>query len=262
MSDIRKYLQGPDKVRLSHEQWASLNEVILDISASTSADDLMKIAAEVLPGVLKADWAAWNEHDQDIQLQKVYLSPGYQESVGGFQDLINHHMETHPVVQGMGLIGKEGIFRHVWSLTDFTPEADLHKVAIWAEAYRHMGAQHQLSAQFCTDGQNGVILTVNSAKAFSEEQRMMVRVLREHFELACRKLGIMQPLRAAGGGLPSLSNREREVLLYVLDGKTNPEIAIIMGISSRTVEKHVARLLDEFQVENRLALMAMLLRRR
>jgi DNA-binding CsgD family transcriptional regulator len=38
-------------------------------------------------------------------------------------------------------------------------------------------------------------------------------------------------------------------------GKTNPEIAIILGASSRTIDKHMERILDRLGVENRAGLM-------
>lgn len=51
--------------------------------------------------------------------------------------------------------------------------------------------------------------------------------------------------------LPQLSERENETLQWMAEGKRNGEIAIILGISERTVEKHVAEILNQLQVENR-----------
>ncbi len=47
--------------------------------------------------------------------------------------------------------------------------------------------------------------------------------------------------------------RQAEVLYWIAQGKTNGEIAIILGTSPRTVEKHVEQLLERLQVENRVA---------
>ncbi len=51
----------------------------------------------------------------------------------------------------------------------------------------------------------------------------------------------------------NLTPREAEVLYWVSEGKTNPEIALILGSSRRTVEKHVEHILEKLGVENRLA---------
>ena len=47
--------------------------------------------------------------------------------------------------------------------------------------------------------------------------------------------------------------RQSEVLYWVAQGKTNGEIAVILGTSPRTVDKHVEQLLERLGVENRLA---------
>jgi len=50
-----------------------------------------------------------------------------------------------------------------------------------------------------------------------------------------------------------LSNREAEVLSYVAMGKTNAEIALILGISRLTVGKHMEHILARLGVETRTA---------
>ena len=51
--------------------------------------------------------------------------------------------------------------------------------------------------------------------------------------------------------LPDFSPRMNEVLCWMVEGKRNGEIAVILGISARTVEKHVAVTLTVLGVENR-----------
>ena len=51
-----------------------------------------------------------------------------------------------------------------------------------------------------------------------------------------------------------LTPRQAEVTYWVAQGKTNPEIAIILGASPRTIDKHMERILARLGVENRSAL--------
>lgn len=51
----------------------------------------------------------------------------------------------------------------------------------------------------------------------------------------------------------SLTPRVAEVLLWVAQGKTNPEIAAILGISESTVKKHMLEVLATLGVETRTA---------
>ena len=56
------------------------------------------------------------------------------------------------------------------------------------------------------------------------------------------------------GTLPlGLTRREAEILHWITESKTNPEIAIILGISRRTVHKHVQHLFEKLGVETRTA---------
>ena len=50
-----------------------------------------------------------------------------------------------------------------------------------------------------------------------------------------------------------LSRRQAEVLVWIAEGKTNGEIASILGMSERTVEKHVQHILQRLGVETRTA---------
>jgi DNA-binding CsgD family transcriptional regulator len=55
--------------------------------------------------------------------------------------------------------------------------------------------------------------------------------------------------------LPELTRRENEVLSWLAQGKSNPEIAAILGLSVRTVYKHVENIFPKLGVENRGAAM-------
>ena len=49
----------------------------------------------------------------------------------------------------------------------------------------------------------------------------------------------------------SLTEREGEVLYWVSQGKSNKELAMILGISPRTVNKHLESVFEKMLVENR-----------
>lgn len=51
--------------------------------------------------------------------------------------------------------------------------------------------------------------------------------------------------------LPQLSDRKNDVLKWMVEGKRNAEIAEILNLSTRTVEKHVQAILRDLLVENR-----------
>jgi len=51
--------------------------------------------------------------------------------------------------------------------------------------------------------------------------------------------------------LPQFTERKNEVLQWMLEGKRNTEIAAILHLSPRTVERHVTKILAGLDVENR-----------
>ena len=52
-----------------------------------------------------------------------------------------------------------------------------------------------------------------------------------------------------------LTPRQAEVAYWVAQGKTNPEIGVILGASPRTIDKHMERILARLGLEGRAALM-------
>jgi two-component system, NarL family, nitrate/nitrite response regulator NarL len=61
---------------------------------------------------------------------------------------------------------------------------------------------------------------------------------------------------------PTLSAREREVLVMIADGKTIPAIAAELYLAPSTVKTHVQRLYEKLGVNDRAAAVAEAMRRR
>tara|TARA_R110002049_G_scaffold199259_1_gene369291 strand:- start:531 stop:761 length:231 start_codon:yes stop_codon:yes gene_type:complete len=59
--------------------------------------------------------------------------------------------------------------------------------------------------------------------------------------------------RFSGPTSEPLTPREHEVLRWIAEGKGNRDIADVLGISLRTVEKHIENVLRKMGVENRTA---------
>jgi len=73
-----------------------------------------------------------------------------------------------------------------------------------------------------------------------EEHRLVLSEIKEEPD--------PKPLQGLG-----LTKREAEVLLWLSQGKRNGEIALILGARSRTIGKHVERILGKLCVETRTA---------
>ena len=64
-----------------------------------------------------------------------------------------------------------------------------------------------------------------------------------------------QPYQRSLKALASLklTPREVEVLFWISEGKSNQDIGVILGASTRTICKHVEHILSKLNVENRTA---------
>nr|WP_297502035.1 response regulator transcription factor [Ferrovum sp.] len=71
------------------------------------------------------------------------------------------------------------------------------------------------------------------------------------YEILRARLGRMRELLPAGNGV-ELAEREREVLTWSARGKTSSEIALILGLSKRTVDFHIDNARTKLGVATRI----------
>lgn len=107
-----------------------------------------------------------------------------------------------------------------------------------------------------------VSFVFNRRRVFGERDRERVEVIRRHLGDLYRLARAVDDARSSWGvprpaGIPSpkpaLTARESEVLGWLAGGKTDRDIADILGISPRTVHKHLQRIYEKLGVETRTA---------
>jgi DNA-binding CsgD family transcriptional regulator len=99
------------------------------------------------------------------------------------------------------------------------------------------------SAQLTVGGAAGE-LRISVVADVAIDAPVMV-LLEEH-----RSPGDYTPLRSLG-----LTEREAEVLYWISQGKSNPEVGVIIGASAGTVKKHAQSIFSKLGVESRSAAM-------
>lgn len=83
---------------------------------------------------------------------------------------------------------------------------------------------------------------------FDHENDKTMLLLSEEEPLFTQE-SLRRELRVAFG----ITEREADVVYYLLLGKTNPEISVILEIAERTAQKHVENIFPKLGVENRQA---------
>ncbi|WP_294226453.1 helix-turn-helix transcriptional regulator [Prosthecobacter sp.] len=154
-------------------------------------------------------------------------------------------------------------------LADFVSQRQFKSTDLYQVAFRPLDVIHQMSIPLITETHlGGLTLNRQGRRPFAEEDVRLAAqfarfVVQAHHteEVLARALeqrSVVEaqdhlPLRRAG-----LSRREAEVLHWMAQGKRDKEIAIILGISHRTVTHHVSAILAKLGVENRTAAVATL----
>ena len=96
----------------------------------------------------------------------------------------------------------------------------------------------------------------------TDRDRACAEAIRLHLANLHQKAQALDSARAAWGvpapqpGLPCgahLTERERDVLRWLSGGKTDKDIGALLGISPRTVHKHLQRIYEKLGVECRTA---------
>ena len=73
----------------------------------------------------------------------------------------------------------------------------------------------------------------------------------------CLEVPVGKPARYRSGALDTLepiTPRHREVLTLVAEGKTNKEIALVLAVSVKTIDKHRTELMRRLHIHNTASL--------
>ena len=112
------------------------------------------------------------------------------------------------------------------------------------------------------EGSRGVLLTFHGQQVFTETQLLKAAILRGHIIARLHTLQdqVEQQLKTSQKVRDELETlltpREFEVLRWLCVGKSNSEISKELGISVRTVDKHVSAVLSKLGIDCRTRVIA------
>ena len=131
--------------------------------------------------------------------------------------------------------------------------------------YRRLGLRREIAVDIPDSAQAGlaVFSVARGGPDFTEKERHTLDLLRPHIARAwietgrrCAKLSPALLRRH----FTELSQREAEILFWIVEGKLNSEIADILQRRLGTVQEHVENLLRKLRMENRHQLTVHVLR--
>jgi DNA-binding CsgD family transcriptional regulator len=159
----------------------------------------------------------------------------------------DRHFTAHPLVRFHGYDGGAVTQR----ISDCLPFARFRRGALFNDYYRRIGIDHAMALPVLVrDGLLVSFVLNRSRRDFSDRERALLDLLRPYLARLYRR----------ASSLDRLTGRESEILHWIGRGKTDRQIGAILGISARTVQKHLQNLYPKLGVESRTAA-AMRLRR-
>jgi DNA-binding CsgD family transcriptional regulator len=250
-----------------------LRAVLAYAESTLAVTDAKTIQSVLLPGLaelVRGHAATLHETEVDAPRQVSIGWPRERLTLEVAQRL-RPVLLTHPFtrVHRRTLAGDPP--RVPFRISDLVTRREWRATPVWAEAMRD------------TDDQIGVVLARRSGtlrnvlvsrrgRPFTDRERDLVQLAARHVAVAVRRIDTgaaigLQSMPRAGwvplGGevAPArtpdlLSPREQEVLRLVADGLTDGQVARQLGLSPRTVSKHLERVYARLGVPNRAAAVA------
>lgn len=237
--------------------------------ADDDAVGFARHAVVALTGYVAAELSTLSVCDLQTGHRQVIGLPGMALSAGDVASF-DRHFSHHPLVRF------HGYDRHpmVRRLSDEVSTREFRRSGLYADYYRAIGIDHVIAVPLQMDGRTLVSFVMNRARLdFNERERERLELLRPHlaylYRQACRVTrGQLAAEREASpdGETPGphmlpeatptcagLTPREQQVLRWLACGKTDTEIAALLGLSPRTVQKHLEHIYVKLGVETRTA---------
>ena len=225
-------------------------DFMLDISALRDAGSFAKYVVNGLPRLVASELTTLSICDLTRGERRVVSFPENAISATD-QQCFNRLMHEHPLVRYHSQHPDGG----TWRISDSMPMHEFKRKEIYGAYYRRIGIDHVVAVP--------IVSTPRLVMSF-----VLNRAGRDFADSECNLLNRMQPAlanlyrvasmkarmnREQESQLLSLTPREREVLNWLGAGKSDAQIAAILGLSARTVQKHLQNSYVKLGVENRTA---------
>lgn len=217
--------------------------------------DLRELRPGVLAALVRAVPAKWASLNQIGPGSVVALAaPNLDERWFRLFDELGHE---NPLYQRW-VRTQDG---RAYRFSDVASREELEATRLYQEVYLPLGVRHQIAFTLPdVAGQMVAIALSREERDFSDAERDLLNRARPFLIQAYRNAiahsgtqhGTPAGLEAAlvGAGLTA---REAEVMLLVADGGSNREVADSLGVSDRTVQKHLERVFRKLGVATRSA---------
>lgn len=229
--------------------------LVCELGEAQAGSERVRLALTGTASLIASDLTTLSVCDLRHGRRHVEMNPQAALSTAD-REAFDRHFFEHPLV----CFHAANPYAGATCLSDFYSRRAIENLPLYQDYYRPLRLQAVMALPLHIDQQVLVSVVLNRQRgAFSERERQLADLLRLGLAAQLKHLfttttnGWMAadtPPPASGA---TLTEREREILHWVGTGKSNVEIAWILAISPRTVQKHLEHVFDKLGVENRLA---------
>ena len=245
---------------LSRTEVSELNAALTRLYAITPLETYPARVLAAVQQLIGCTHVSYNEINLAARSYRILVDP--PEIVE--RDVDNafaRYLSQHPVIAHVAATGDTR--SHL--ITDFVTQAEYRKLDLYAECFRPIGTETQLSTTLVAKrGESVIGIALNRGwKGFSERERALLDLLRAHllvsydnaYQLTSALRHVRSPdeRQAFAAALGRLTDRQTEILQLVAGGQTNAQIAFHLDISPATVKKHLEHIRARLGVMTRTA---------
>jgi DNA-binding CsgD family transcriptional regulator len=224
-------------------------DFMLDVTAAGEPEAVVRCAIEGLPRLVASEVTTLSVCDLAAGTRRVVSFPG-DAIAAGDRATFDRLIHDHPLVRYHSSTPNGGARR----ISDCVSDAAFRRHAIFGEYYQRLGIDRVIAVPVVA-GPGHVMSYVLNRKGldFSDGERDLLDALRPALANLYRFAMLAGDLAFARPRATPLTPREEEVLRWVCAGKTDLQVAAILGASVRTVQKHLENVYVKLGVENRTA---------
>lgn len=229
-----------------------------------SAEHLPETVQRVLTSTVSCDLTAWFDADETgtVRSYSHRLRP-LADQHPDFDRLLQENFDLHPFTHYIKRGGGKTVVRP-HELEGTQPWLDHPLTEPLAECCK---SQYMLCVNLTRPGNGFIALAIGRNNTdFPQKEILLIEETLKHIHRHAVMLGL---LRADGSESPmpeqhacqkklndtfGLTVREAEIAYWTATGKTNSDIAIILGISPHTVRTHLQNIFVKISIETRAAL--------
>jgi DNA-binding CsgD family transcriptional regulator len=226
--------------------------------AGEGVDALARAAVDALPALVASEITSLSVCDLASGRRHVVATPA---AAIGAEDLacFDRYFRAHPLVRYHADLRGPGAHR----ISDSLPFSRFRHTGLYSEYYRRIGIDHVVALPIHVDDTTLVSFVLNRrGRDFSDRERDVLDLVGGPLSRLYLKARALERVRFSPAAITpdaqrlealGVTPRETEVLRWLAAGKTDREIAALLGCSHRTVQKHLQRLYVKLGVETRTA---------